>query len=99
MLTELLTTLFNILIYGESNNQWSLSRPMLSLTLASEEAFKTYQQQISSTQSPENQARLGEAFAALLVDMQRNLEPSNRDRFTQKITTFRHTVRTFLTSN
>ena len=63
------------------------------------QAFKTYQQHITATQSPENQKRLAEAFSALQVDMQRNLEPSNRDRFTQKITTFRHSVRAFLTIN
>ena len=97
--TELMSTLFNILIYAESTNQWSLSRPILSLALASEKSLIAFQQQISATQSPENQARLTEAFHNLMIDVRRNLEPSNRDKFTQKVTAFRHKVRSFLTKD
>lgn len=40
--------------------------------------------------------RLIDAFASLVANVHRNLEPSNRDHFTQAISTFRHEVRQFL---
>jgi hypothetical protein len=59
--------------------------------------FNAYKEHMISTQSPENQARLREEFTRLLVDLQRNLEPSNRERFGQKLTIFRVNVHGFLT--
>lgn len=51
---------------------------------------------ISTQPSPEKQARLREEFSRLLVDLQRNLEPSNRERMGQKLTVFRVNVQQFL---
>ncbi|KAF1334127.1 Exportin-like protein, partial [Globisporangium splendens] len=97
MWSTLLASLFDILIYGEATSQWALSRPILSLTLCSEEALNTYQQSLSSSQSMENQALIEEAFAALFSDVLPNLEAANRDKFTQKLGQFRNAVRSFLT--
>jgi exportin-7 len=57
--------------------------------------FNAYKEQMISTQSPENQVRLREEFSRLLTDLQRNLEPSNRERFGQKLTVFRVNVSSF----
>lgn len=97
MWSTLLASLFDILIYGEATSQWALSRPILSLTLCSEEALNAYQQSLSSSQSLENQALIEEAFGALFSDVLPNLEAANRDKFTQKLGQFRNTVRGFLT--
>lgn len=97
MLADTLMVLFNILIFGESNNHWCISRPILSITLCSEQSFADFKQRIVSTQSPENQRLLEDAFHNLLLDIAKNLDPSNRDKFTQKITSFRQNVRGFLT--
>lgn len=97
MWSTLLASLFDILIYGEATSQWALSRPILSLTLCSEEALNAYQQTLSASQSMENQAMIEEAFGALFLDVLPNLEAANRDKFTQRLGQFRNTVRGFLT--
>jgi hypothetical protein len=38
LLPTLLTTLFELVLFEECTNQWSLSRPMLSLILLNEQA-------------------------------------------------------------
>ena len=94
---QLMATLFNSLLYASHANHWAVTRPILSLLLASEGAFQDYQTQLISTQSPENQEKLKEEFTKLTADIQRSLETTNRDRFTQKLTMFRLNVRQFLT--
>jgi len=65
--------------------------------LASESSFTAYKDHLISTQTPENQQSLNEAFAKLLHDVHRSLDTANRERFTQKLVTFRVAVRGFLT--
>ncbi|KAJ1433160.1 hypothetical protein B484DRAFT_447408 [Ochromonadaceae sp. CCMP2298] len=93
----LMSTLFNSLLYASHANHWAVTRPILSLLLASEASFTDYQNQLVSTQAVENQDKLREEFGKLTADIQRSLETTNRDRFTQKLTMFRLNVRVFLT--
>lgn len=72
-------------------------RPILSLMLASESSFAAYKDHLLSSQAPENQAKLNEAVNKLLLDVNRSLDGANRDRFAQKLTTFRVAARGFLT--
>lgn len=65
--------------------------------LASETSFTAYKDHLINSQSPENQAKLNEALNKLLADVNRSLDSANRDRFTQKLTAFRVTARSFLT--
>jgi exportin-7 len=97
VLNELTSTLFNALLFSPNQNQWSLTRPILSLLLASENAFLAYQSQLLQSQSLENQEKIREEFAKLTADIQRSVETTNRDRFTQKLTVFRMNVRQFMT--
>lgn len=97
LFSSLTATLFNLLLYGPPQNHWAVMRPMLSLMLASEQSFTQYKDHLLSTQSPENQVKLEEALNKLLSDVSRSLDNANRDRFTQKLTTFRVTARSFLT--
>ncbi|MFN9980006.1 MAG: hypothetical protein ACK53Y_08845 [bacterium] len=69
---------------------------MLSLVLADESSFTAYKDHLLSSQSPENQQQLDDAFNKLLQDVSRNLDSANRERFTQKLTAFRVTARNFL---
>lgn len=96
LLTILMTALFNALLFGNQANHWAITRPILSLLLASEACFNEYQNQLINSQPPENQEKLQEEFAKLTADIQRSLETVNRDRFTQKLTVFRLNVRQFL---
>jgi len=97
LFSSLTATLFNLLLFGAPQNHWAVMRPMLSLMLASESSFTAYKDHLLSTQTPENQSLLNEAFGKLLADVNRSLDSANRDRFTQKLTAFRIAARSFLT--
>lgn len=97
LFSSLTATLFNLLLFGPPQNHWAVMRPMLSLMLASESSFAAYKDHLLSSQAPESQAKLNEALTKLLADVNRSLDSANRDRFTQKLTAFRVTARTFLT--
>jgi exportin-7 len=97
LFSSLTATLFNLLLYGPPQNHWAVMRPMLSLMLANESSFTQYKDHLLSTQSPENQVKLNDALNKLLEDVSRSLDNANRDRFTQKLTSFRVTARGFLT--
>lgn len=97
LFSGLTTTLFNLLLFGAPQNHWAVMRPMLSLMLASESSFTAYKDHLLSTQTQENQALLNDAFSTLLQDVNRSLDSANRDRFTQKLTQFRVSARSFLT--
>uniref|UniRef100_A0A0E0C0R2 Importin N-terminal domain-containing protein n=1 Tax=Oryza meridionalis TaxID=40149 RepID=A0A0E0C0R2_9ORYZ len=78
---QILKTLFEIIIFEDAgSNQWSLSRPILSLIMIRE-------------QPVDQQQRLSQCFEKLMSDVARNLEPKNRDKFTKNLTTFRHDFR------
>ncbi|MAD56215.1 MAG: hypothetical protein CL974_01570 [Euryarchaeota archaeon] len=97
ILNQLMGTLFNSLLFTSHANHWAVTRPILSLLLVSNSSFEAYQEQLLSTQTVENHVKLKEEFEKLTTDIQRSVETSNRDRFTQKLTMFRLNVRAFLT--
>ena len=90
---EILKSLFEIVLFEDCSNQWSLSRPMLSLILINEQIFTGLKTQILSTQPPDQQHRLAGCFDKLMADVTRTLEPKNRDKFTQNLTVCRHDFR------
>ena len=87
---ELLRALFEMVLFEDCSNQWSLSRPMLSLILVNESIFNELKAQLVASQPPDRRARLAGCFDKLMTDVQRSLEPKNRDHFTQQLTVFRH---------
>ncbi|XP_074590351.1 uncharacterized protein LOC141846243 isoform X2 [Curcuma longa] len=93
LFAEILKTLFEIVLFEECGNQWSLSRPMLSLILISEQVFNDLKVQILASQSSDQVERLSLCFDKLMADVTRSLESKNRDKFTQNLTIFRHEFR------
>jgi exportin-7 len=94
---HLMNTLFTSLLFaGGSTNHWPLTRPLLSLILISDAAYIAYRSHLSSSQSPENQAKLDIEFTRLTENLGRSLEVTNRDKFTQRVTIFRANVRAFM---
>ncbi|CAO1948710.1 unnamed protein product [Urochloa humidicola] len=89
---QILRTLFEIILFEDVGNQWSLSRPILSLIMTSEQMFSDLRAHLLASQ-PANQQRLSQCLDKLMTDVNRNLEPKNRDRFTQNLTTFKHDFR------
>ena len=90
LLPGILKALFEIIVFEDCSNQWSLSRPMLSLILLNEQVYNDLKMQIVSMQPPERQQRLVECFERLMEGVNRSLESKNRDKFTQNLTIFRH---------
>ena len=90
---ELLRTLFEMVLFEECSNQWSLSRPMLSLILVNEGILSELKAQLVASQPPDRRARLVGCFEKLMTDVNRSLEAKNRDRFTQNLTVFRTEAR------
>ena len=90
---DILRSLFEIVLFEECSNQWSLSRPMLSLILINEPVYNNIRDQIISSQPPDKQAHLMTCLLKLMTDVQPTLEPKNRDKFTQNLTIVRHDFR------
>ncbi|XP_021714703.1 exportin-7-like isoform X2 [Chenopodium quinoa] len=90
---EILKTLFELVLFEDCPNQWSLSRPILSLILISEQIFTDLKTQILTSQPVEQQQRLVLCFDKLMADVSRSLDSKNRDKFTQNLTVFRHDFR------
>jgi len=97
-LKRLLATILNQLLFGPPANHWVLTRPVLSLMLVDERGFVDYRDDLLASQHarPDLRQRLSDAFGTLVANVHRSLEPSNRDNFTQALSTFRHDVRQFL---
>ncbi|CAL8462392.1 g1925 [Coccomyxa elongata] len=93
LLPTLLTTLFEIVLFEDCSNQWSLSRPMLALILVNEQIYTALRNRIVAAQPLDRQAHLSQCLDKLMADVQRNLEPKNRDKFTQNLTNVRHEFR------
>ena len=96
ILGRLLSTLCNSLLFNTASNQWALTRPIFTLILIAEPAFTEYQVQLGATQTPSNQEKLEAEFTRLTEGMQRTVEATARDRFTQRLTVFRTNVRGFM---
>ncbi|KAF2537504.1 hypothetical protein F2Q68_00023235 [Brassica cretica] len=86
---EILKTLFEIVLLEDCGNQWSLSRPILSLILISEQIFSDLKAKILSSQPVDQHQRLSACFDSLMTDISRGLDPKNRDMFTQNLNRFR----------
>ncbi|KAJ4968827.1 hypothetical protein NE237_015528 [Protea cynaroides] len=90
---QILRTLFEIVLFEDCSNQWSLSRPMLSLILISEQIFTDLKGKILASQPMDQQQRLSLCFDKLMADVTQSLDSKNKDKFTQNLTIFRHEFR------
>ncbi|TPX35726.1 hypothetical protein SmJEL517_g01976 [Synchytrium microbalum] len=89
MFPHLLMKLLEVVLFEDSPNQWSLSRPLLPLILLQKEHFNYYTAQLVLSQLPERQEILSKALQQLMEGVEFNLLPKNRDRFTQQLLNFR----------
>lgn len=94
VLPQILTTLFEIVLFEDCLNLWSLSRPLLTLVIINEQLYGQIKQQIIGSQQSEKQQHLSACIDKLMQDIQRTLDPKNKDKFTQNLTIVRHEIRT-----
>lgn len=96
----LMQRLFEAIVFADLPNQWSLTRPLLSLMVASvvirPAAFDEYRVSLATTQPPELQDRLQREFDRLMDGITQSLDLPNRERFAQRMTVFRLAVREFV---
>ncbi|KAG2485018.1 hypothetical protein HYH03_016221 [Edaphochlamys debaryana] len=90
---ELLKTLFEIVLFEECSNQWSLSRPMLALVLINGSMYNEIKAGLIASQPAERQPHLAACLNRLMADVSPSLDPKNKDRFTQNLTVLRHEYR------
>ena len=88
--------LLNNVMYRNLNTCWSISRPLLSIILANEQTLQDAKRAIIQTQPQANHQRFTEALERMMTDISRNLETTNRDRFSQRVNMFRAEVKNFM---
>ncbi|CAH9096207.1 unnamed protein product [Cuscuta europaea] len=86
---QILKTFFEIVLFEENGNQWSLSRPMLGLMLITQQIFNDLKAEILASQPVHQHQRLSLCFDKLMMDVTNSLSTKNRDKFTQNLTIFR----------
>lgn len=86
---RILASLFNVIIFQECGNQWSVSRTMLSLIVTHQSFFEELKKQIATSLGGERQDKMMESFSKLMEGVEMDLEPKNKDRFTGNLITFR----------
>lgn len=93
-----LSLFFNMIMFQECSNQWSLSRTMLSLIVINPGFFEQLKQQITANigGSEERQQKVREAFEKLMSGVEMDLEARNRDKFTGNLITFRSLIKEIL---
>ena len=98
LLPDLLYSLFDIVLFDDCFNQWSLSRPMLSLilviTMIDEQEMSNLTACLIASQPHEKQEYLAQCLDKLMKDVDATLESKNRDRFTQNLSPVRHEFKT-----
>lgn len=93
-----LALFFNMIMFQECGNQWSLSRTMLSLIVINPAFFEQLKQQISSNigGNEERQQKVRDSFEKLMSGVEMDLEARNRDKFTGNLITFRSLIKEIL---
>ncbi|ORY07504.1 exportin-7-like protein [Basidiobolus meristosporus CBS 931.73] len=92
ILPFLFTTVFNLVLFDEKPNQWSLSRPLLGLILLNREYMMEYTGNLVHCQLVERRELLAKALQSLMEEVDNTLSSKNRDRFTQNLGTFRREI-------
>jgi len=96
VLMSILTILMKKILSDACYNQWTVSRPILSLILLNSQFFSNLKEQIVALQTPENRPKLMKDFEILMREVQPNLDNQNRDRFSQNIHGFTDEVKKYI---
>lgn len=98
----LMNILFNILVFSEQANHYTLARPMLPIMLAADaiqpDVMQALQAKLVAAQPLLLQERMSREFENLTKEISKSLDALNRDRFLQRLSAFRIAVREFAIS-
>lgn len=88
-LPSLLSTVFNLVLFDDSSDQWSLSRPLYVLMLLQRDYTVKYTSAVIDQQLPERRSFVNNSLNNLLDGVGWTLAPKDRERFTQNVSSFR----------
>lgn len=90
---------WQIVVFSEAS-LWTISRPLLSATLAAcavdSSAWTSFVSQLVGTQQPDVRPRFSSEFDKLMRGITQSLDAPNRERFARAITGFRGEVLQFV---
>ncbi|XP_028183221.1 exportin-7-A-like isoform X2 [Glycine soja] len=89
LFSRILRTLFEVVIFENRGNHWTLSRAILSMILISEEMFTNVKAQILVSYPPDLHQRFSLCFTKLMTDVMLSLDLKNREKFSQNLTRFK----------
>jgi len=93
-LQKILNLMFQLVMTGEFNSTWSISRPLLGLIILHEQYFLQMKETLINQQIEERRAKLRGYFDELMSNVQNNLTTKNKDHFTRNLYNFAQVVRT-----
>ena len=94
LFSSCLHIIFNMIVNVDCTNQWSLSRPLLSLILTNPNTFMEIEKKTVEAQPPERRMAVTVAFQKLMQDVRQSIDSKNRDLFTSHVTIFRNAMKT-----
>ncbi|KAL2993272.1 hypothetical protein AAZX31_10G100200 [Glycine max] len=89
LFSRILRTLFEVVIFENRGNHWTLSRAILSMILISEEMFTNVKAQILVSYPPDLHQRFSLCFTKLMTDVMLSLDLKNREKFSQNLIRFK----------
>ncbi|KAJ3447451.1 exportin [Anaeramoeba flamelloides] len=95
LLPYILSILMNFVIFEFRYDDSNISYPLLPLLLICEEHFVNYRNQIINRAEQNEQEQILVIFENFTDEIQPNLENSNRNKFSEKLNTFRNEIRKF----
>merc|ERR1712093_695350 len=93
-LNKILQLMLQLVMSGEFNSTWSISRPLMGLILIHENDFVALKEQIIASQIEEKRQKLRGFFDELMAGVENNLSTKNKDHFTRNLYNFAQVVRT-----
>ncbi|KAI9139742.1 armadillo-type protein [Paraphysoderma sedebokerense] len=81
-----------VVIFEDTQIQWTLSRPLLPLVLLCRDYFHNFVNIIINAQLPERREKVASLLSGILTDIEMNLTSKNRDKLTNNISNFRRDV-------
>jgi len=87
---NLLRMLMDIALFEEAREMRSLSRPILALIVINETGFAQIKDELARGHPEDRQQHIVQCLAKLMDDVERNLDPKNRDTFTHNLSTLKH---------
>jgi len=92
-LRRILTMMFQLVLNGEHNSTWSISRPLLGLMLLYEGEYQNIRDNLVKAHLEERQPKLITLFDELMQGVENNLSTKNKDHFTRNLYNFATAVR------